>query len=248
VVVTSLPAGAPGAPGDQASASLVGPPVPLEAPAVVTGDGSLDGTLGSADADGAIVAAALAALDAGVSATREIAGAPRLLEVFALRPRLVIVGGVPIAMTLVRLARDLGFETIVVDARAAFATPERFPDVDRLLVAWPDEAADEIGLAPADAVVVLSHDPKFDEPAIAEALRRGCRYVGAIGSRRTQQARRERLRAEGVGDADLARLHGPIGLDLGGRETAEVALAILAEVVAERHGASARPMREAAAS
>jgi xanthine dehydrogenase accessory factor len=213
---------------------------------MVAADGSLDGTLGSTEGDEAIAAAALTALDAGVSATREVASAPRFLEVFAVPPRLVIVGGVPIAMALVRLAREVGFETIVVDARAAFATRERFPDVDRLLVAWPDEAADEIGLGPADAVVVLSHDPKFDEPAIAAALRRGCRYVGAIGSRRTQEARRERLRAEGLGEADVVRLHGPIGLDLGGRETAEVALAILAEIVAARHGASARPMREAA--
>ena len=241
MVVATLPAGAP---GDEPGASLVGPAVPPEAGVVVAADGSLASTLGSADDDAALAAAALMALDAGVSATREVAGAPRFLEVFAVPPRLVIVGGVPIAMALVRLARELGFETIVIDARAAFATPERFPDVDRLLVAWPDEAAEEIGLGPADAVVVLSHDPKFDEPAIAEALRRGCRYVGAIGSRRTQHARRERLRAEGLAEVELARLHGPIGLDLGGRETAEVALAILAEVVAERHGASARPMRE----
>ena len=90
-------------------------------------------------------------------------------------------------MVLAHLARELGYETVVIDGRAAFATPERFPDVDRLVLGWPDEAADEIGLGPADAVAVLSHDPKFDEPAIAEALRRGCRYVGAIGSRRTQE-------------------------------------------------------------
>jgi xanthine dehydrogenase accessory factor len=262
VVVTTLPVGAP----EDASASRVpraappgigstsgsaprpaalpetGSAAPPDPPLVVRQDGRLDGTLGSREADDALVEAALAALHAGTSTTLEIAGALRFLEVFAVRPRLVIVGGVPIAMTLVRLARELGFETVVIDARARFATPERFPDVDRLLVAWPDEAAAQIGLAPPDAVVVLSHDPKFDEPAIAEALRRGCRYVGAIGSRRTQRARRERLLAEGLGEADIARLHGPIGLDLGGRETGEVALAILAEVVAARHGASARPM------
>ena len=106
-----------------------------------------------------------------------------------------MVGGVPVAMVLARLARELGYETVVIDGRAAFATRERFPDVDRLVLGWPDEVAEEIGLGPADAVAVLSHDPKFDEPAIAEALRRGCRYVGAIGSRRTQRARRERLRS-----------------------------------------------------
>ncbi|MDP9482015.1 MAG: XdhC family protein, partial [Chloroflexota bacterium] len=145
-------------------------------------------------------------------------------------------------------ARELGFETVVVDGRAAFATPERFPSVDRLVVGWPDEVADAIGLGPADAVAVLSHDVKFDEPAIVEALRRGCRYVGAVGSRKTQADRRERLLAAGVTEDELARLHGPIGLDLGGRAPAETALAILAEIVADRHGGSGRSMLELAAA
>ncbi len=101
--------------------------------------------------------------------------------------------------------------------------------------------AEEIGLGPADAVAVLTHDVKFDEPAIVEALRRGCRYVGAVGSRKTQ-ATPGRLLAAGVGEADLARLRGPIGLDLGGRAPAETALAIMAEIVAQRHGGSAAPM------
>ncbi len=194
------------------------------------------------------MAEAQAALERGVSATLDVAGASRFIEVFPVRPRLVMVGGVPVAMVLARLARELGYETVVIDGRAAFATRERFPDVDRLVLAWPDEAADEIGLGPADAVAVLSHDPKFDEPAIADALRRGCRYVGAIGSRRTQRVRRERLGEQGLSDEQLARLRGPIGLDLGGREPGEVALAIMAEVVASRHGASGRPMSEVAAS
>ena len=100
--------------------------------------------------------------------------------------------------------RELGFETVVIDGRAAFATPERFPDVDRLIVGWPDEVADEIGLGPNDAVAVLTHDVKFDEPAIVEALRRGCRYVGAVGSRKTQADRRARLLEAGVTEAELA--------------------------------------------
>jgi xanthine dehydrogenase accessory factor len=104
--------------------------------------------------------------------------------------------------------------------------------------------ADEIGLGPNDAVAVLSHDVKFDEPAIVEALRRGCRYVGAVGSRKTQADRRARLREAGVSDADLDRLHGPVGLDLGGRAPAETALAILSEIVAERYGGSGTPMKE----
>ena len=138
----------------------------------------------------------------------------------------------------------VGYTVVVVDGRASFATPERFPAdrVDRLVVGWPDEVADEIGLGRDDAVAVLTHDVKFDEPAIVEALRRGCRYVGAVGSKKTQGDRRERLREAGVTDAELARLRGPVGLDLGGRNPSETALAIMAEVVAERYGGSGAPL------
>jgi len=110
----------------------------------------------------------------------------------------------------------------------------------------PDEVAEQIGMGPSDSVAVLTHDVKFDEPAIVEALRRRARYVGAVGSRKTQADRRERLRAAGVTDDELALLRGPIGLDLGGRSPAETALAIMAEVVAVRHGASGGAMREKA--
>jgi xanthine dehydrogenase accessory factor len=209
---------------------------------VVTEDGRLSGTLGRPELDAALVDAARAALKRGQSRTVELADRSLFIEVFPVRPRLVVVGGVEVARSLVRLARELGFETVVVDGRAAFATPERFPDVDRLVVGWPDEVADEIGLGPNDAVAVLSHDVKFDEPAIVEALRRGCRYVGAVGSRKTQGDRRERLRDAGVSDDELARLRGPVGLDLGGRNPSETALAIIAEVVAERYGGSGTPL------
>ena len=158
----------------------------------------------------------------------------------------MIVGAVQVAITLNHLAHELGYETVVVDGRAAFATPARFPDVDRLVVGWPDEVADEIGLGPSDAVAVLTHDVKFDEPAIVEALRRRCRYVGAVGSRKTQADRRARLLDAGVTEEQLANLRGPIGLDLGGRSPAETALAIMAEVVAARHGAAGGPMRDRA--
>ena len=171
-------------------------------------------------------------------------GRSLFIEAFPRRPRIVIVGAVQVAIPLVSIARTMGYETVVVDGRPAFATRERFPDADRLVVGWPDEVADEIGLGPADAVAVLSHDVKFDEPAIVTALARGCRYVGAVGSRRTQADRRGRLREAGVRDEDLARLRGPIGLDLGGRNPAETALAIMSEVVAARYGGSGRPMVE----
>jgi len=213
---------------------------------VVGDDGTLQGSLGSPELDAALVDAAREALRRGQSRTVELGGRSLFIEVFPVRPRLVIVGGVEVARSLVRLARELGYETVVVDGRAAFATPERFPDVDRLVVGWPDEVADEIELGPNDAVAVLSHDVKFDEPAIVEALRRGCRYVGAVGSRKTQADRRARLREAGVSDADLDRLRGPVGLDLGGRAPAETALAILSEIVAERYGGSGTPMKERA--
>jgi xanthine dehydrogenase accessory factor len=145
---------------------------------------------------------------------------------------------------VVRFAHALGYETIVVDARAAFATPERFPDVDRLMVAWPDEAFGELGVGPRDAVAVLSHDAKIDEPAILEAFRRGARYVGAVGSRNSQAVRRARLLAAGLSRDDFALLRGPIGLDLGSREPVETALAIVAEIVAARRGGSGRPLRD----
>jgi xanthine dehydrogenase accessory factor len=166
------------------------------------------------------------------------------VESFPVKPRLVIVGAVEVARSLAIFAKELGYEVVVVDGRASFATPERFPPdrVDRLVVGWPDEVADEIGLGPDDAVAVLTHDVKFDEPAIVEALRRGCRYVGAVGSKKTQGDRRERLREAGVSDDELARLRGPVGLDLGGRNPSETALAIIAEVVAERYGGSGTPL------
>jgi xanthine dehydrogenase accessory factor len=245
-VATVLPADAPPAefgphpPGEGASPS---PPV------VVAADGRFDGSLGSAAADETLRAAADEALLRGTSRTVAIGERQVFVEAFPTRPRLVVVGAVEVARSLVRFARELGYETIVIDGRSSFATPERFPpdQVDRLVVGWPDEVADEIGLGPDDAVAVLTHDVKFDEPAIVEALRRRCRYVGAVGSRKTQGDRRERLRRAGVRDDELDRLRGPVGLDLGGRSPAETALAIIGEVVAERYGGSGRPLATKAA-
>jgi xanthine dehydrogenase accessory factor len=191
-----------------------------------------------------VLDAAQGARDSGLSRLLATEDRAWFLEAFPRRPRLVAVGATEVTRQLVGFARALGYVTVVVDARPAFATPERFPDVDRLLVAWPDEAFDEIGLGSGDAVAVLSHDPKFDEPAIVEAFRRGARYVGAVGSRKSQAARRQRLLEAGLAPEDLARLRGPIGLDLGGREPVETALAIMAEVVAARRGGSGGPLRD----
>lgn len=187
------------------------------------------------------------ALAAGRSTTVQLGDRSVFIEAFPVRPRLVVVGATEIARSLVGLAGALGYERIVIDARAAFATPERFPDVERLIVDWPEEAFAAIDLGPNDAVAILSHDPKFDEPAILDAFRRGARYVGAVGSRKTQADRRRRLIEAGLTEDQLAGLHGPIGLDLGGREPAETALAILAEIVAARRGGSGAPMHARAA-
>ena len=243
-----LPADAPG--------SEVGPSAPArgEAPGgalVIDESGAVTaGTLGDRAADATVARAAVAALAdgrSGIVAVRVGDEARQVfVEAYPARPRLVVVGAVQAAIPLVAIARTLGYETVVIDGRAAFATSERFPDVDRLVLGWPDAVADDLGLGPADAVAVLSHDVKFDEPAIVAALGRGCRYVGAVGSRRTQADRRARLRAAGVDEPSLARLAGPIGLDLGGRSPEEMALAIMAEVVAARHGGTGRPLSEIA--
>jgi xanthine dehydrogenase accessory factor len=242
-VVTPLPADSP---PPEFGPHEPGAGAPPDKPLVVHEDGRLEGTLGSSELDAALIDHAREALERGTSRTVELAGRSLFIEAFPVRPRLVVVGAVQAAMSLVRFARELGWATVVIDGRASFATPERFPDVDRLVVGWPHEVAEEIGLGPNDAVAVLTHDVKFDEPAIIEALRRGCRYVGAVGSRKTQADRRARLLAAGVGEEELARLRGPIGLDLAGRAPAETALAIMSEIVAIRYGGSGRPMRDLA--
>jgi xanthine dehydrogenase accessory factor len=165
-------------------------------------------------------------------------------EPFGRPAQLVIVGAIHIAMPLHRLAKLMGYRVTVVDARGQFATRERFPEADQLLVQWPDEALAGLTVDRSTAVVILTHDPKFDMPALRSVLRTDAGYVGAIGSRKTNQNRFDALREEGFGDDDLARVHGPIGLDLGSRGAEETALGIMAEVVAVRYGGSVLPMRE----
>lgn len=160
-----------------------------------------------------------------------------LLEPLEPPERLVVVGAVHAAIPLVRLARELGFETVVVDPRSAFATRERFPEADRLLVAWPgDVLGEDVPLDGSTSLATLSHDPKIDLPALEAALASPCRYIGALGSTRTQAKRVAALEEHGFSADDIARLHAPIGLDLGGRRAEEIALAVIAEVVAVRHG------------
>ena len=145
--------------------------------------------------------------------------------------RLAIVGAVHIAQRLTRLALDLGYAVTIIDPRRGFLTEARFPGVTRVHD-WPDDALRNFELDARSAVVTLSHDAKIDEPALDVALRSPCFYVGALGSRRTQQKRRDRLAEAGMTDEELARIHGPVGLDLGARSPAEIALSIAAELTA----------------
>jgi xanthine dehydrogenase accessory factor len=155
--------------------------------------------------------------------------------------RLVIVGAVDTAEAVSRLAATLGWRTVVIDPRRKFATRERLPSAGEIIGEWPQEAYAAIGLEPADSVIVLTHDPKVDDPAIAGALRRGVGYVGALGSRRTQALRRERLiEEEGLPAADVERVYGPVGLDIGAHSPAETAISIVGEVIAHRSGRSGR--------
>lgn len=221
-------------------ASIVGGAAPLGASLVYHEDGrrEVEGIpSGLAETIAAGAAHALARLSGSSEALTTPAGEVRVLyEVFPRQPTLLIFGGVHIAMALVKLARPLGYRTVVADAREAFLTPERFPDADRLILGWPDTVFAEVGIDSATCICLLTHDPKFDEPAIEAALRSPAAYIGVIGSRKTQKLRRERLAAAGFSAEEIGRLHGPIGLDLGGREPAETALSILAEITAIRFG------------
>ena len=167
-------------------------------------------------------------------------------EVFGPPPRLLVFGAVDTAEALCRAAKTIGWRTIVADARAKFATRERIPSADELVVAWPDDALARVAPDYATAVVVLTHEEKFDLPALRGALATDAFYVGAMGSRRAQARRREQLLAAGVREDEVERIHGPCGLDLGAESPGETALSILAEIVAVRNGRAGGPLREAA--
>lgn len=163
------------------------------------------------------------------------------LEVLPPRPQLVVVGAVHVAIPLVAIASLLGFRTVVVDPRTAFATRERFRHADELIHEWPDEALRHIGIHRNTFVALLSHDPKLDVPAALVALAGKARYIGALGSKKTHQKRVAKLREAGASEAEIARLHNPIGLDLGGRKAPEIAVAVIAEIVAVSNGIGAKP-------
>jgi xanthine dehydrogenase accessory factor len=203
--------------------------------------------------DEAVAREARGYMDEGVSRNRrygsdgEVMGSELAvyIQCFATPPELVIYGAIDYSVSVARVARELGYRVTICDARAAFAAGRRFEEVADVVVDWPDCDLAARKLGPRDVVLVFTHDPKFDEPALRGALGTGVGYVGALGSRRTQAERRTRLREAGVGEDELARLHAPCGLDLGARTPEETAVSILAEVVAARTGRAGESLSEA---
>ncbi len=165
-----------------------------------------------------------------------------LVEDYAPPPVLMVFGAVDTAQALCRIARSVGFRTVVSDARGRFATKERIPDADELIVGWPALAYEAHPAGEASYIVVLTHDARFDEPALGPALRSSAPYIGALGSRRAQDKRRERLLNAGYREAEIARIAGPLGLDIGAVTPAETAISIMAEVIAVQRGRDGGPL------
>jgi xanthine dehydrogenase accessory factor len=211
----------------------------------VHGDGQIRGNLSGALARQAR-SAAEAALSQGQTGRFRLDEHDLFIEVLRPPPRLIVVGGVHIAVVLTSLARAAGYRTIVVDPRPAFADGARFPAADEVVAAWPEEALGRVGLTAETAVAILTHDPKLDDPALRAALPSSAFYVGALGSKQTQAKRRTRLLESGLTEAQVNRLRAPIGLDLGGRSPEEIAVAVMAQIVAVRNGRETVPVREPA--
>jgi xanthine dehydrogenase accessory factor len=184
------------------------------------------------------------AVEPGPSRVLEVDGESVFAEMLGPPPRVVVIGAIDTAEELCRAAKSLGWHTVVTDPRPALTTRERLPSPDELLVAWPDEALEQLAPDRDTAVVVLTHEERLDVPALTSALEAEAFYVGAIGSRRTQAKRRERLLEAGVAEEQLERLCGPAGLDLGAQTPAETAVSILGEILAVRAGRSGGRLRE----
>ncbi len=202
---------------------------------LVRDDGSATGTL-SNEWDGKVLELARETLARGESQRLMLGDSIEIfLEVILPPPTLIAVGGVHITIALMALAKTLGYRTVVVDPRSAFGSEARFPHVDQLIQLWPDEAFQQIPLTRSTAVAMLTHDPKLDDPALKIALPSAAFYVGALGSKTTQAKRRQRLLDEGLTEAQLNRLHGPIGLEIGAATPEEIAMSIMAEIVSARN-------------
>ena len=203
---------------------------------LVGADGAVSGSLGDPELDARAREHADELMWAERSELRTEDGVSLFVDVTAPPPRLVLFGAVDFARELCRMARAAGWRPYVVDPRGRFATRERFPDAEDVIVAWPEVAFERLGVDRATYIAVLTHDPKLDDAALSQALASDAGYIGAMGSRRAQARRRERLLELGIDEEQLARVAAPIGLDLGGLTAEETALSIMAEVVAVRNG------------
>jgi xanthine dehydrogenase accessory factor len=200
-------------------------------------DGTLEGSLGDAELNEGAATRAAAAMWSEDSELYEQGGRTLFVDVVAPPPRLIIFGAVDFAAQLAAAAKLVGWRAFVVDPRKRFATPDRFPEAERVIAAWPDKALDELGgIDRATSIAVLTHDPKLDDAVLRIAIRSDAQYIGAMGSRRAQERRRERLLAEGLTDEELSRLAAPIGLDIGALTAAETAISIMGEITAVRRG------------
>ena len=213
---------------------------------IVYPGGETEGALGLESSQGDIVREAQRLMALETSETRLFGDREVFIEVFAPPPVLVIVGGVHTAIPLSRLAKSIGMRVIIVDGRGRFASRERFPDADRIIVEWPDEALPKLPINSSTYVVVLTHDPKFDIPTLAALSKMRPRYIGAMGSRETRKQHFAELRAQGVPDEFLNTVYGPVGLDLGARSPEEVAVAIMGEIIAVRYQRSGGHLKNGA--
>lgn len=182
----------------------------------------------------------------GKSGMEDAAQGRVFITVHVPSPRLVITGAVHISQALAPIAQMLGYDVTIVDPRTAFASEERFPDV-KVLAEWPDVALPPLKIDRYTAFVALTHDPKIDDPALLHALKRDCFYIGALGSKKTHAKRNDRLKAAGLTDADLARIHAPIGLDIGAISPSEIAVSIMGEIVQSLRQKPARTAKAEAA-
>jgi len=210
------------------------------------------GTAGNADLDRAIVEGARGMLEGGKTGTvhygprgqRRMEDVAVFVQSFAPPPKMYVFGAIDFASAVARIGKYLGYRVVVCDARAVFATRERFPSADEVVVAWPDDFLKTAEVDARSVICVLTHDPKFDVPVLKEALNTPAGYIGAMGSRRTHDNRTARLKEEGVTDEQLARVSSPIGLDVGARTPEETAVAIAAEIIALRTGHSGGRLAE----
>jgi len=184
-------------------------------------------------------------LRTGKSGMAETAEGRVFLTVYVPAPQLIVIGAVHISQALAPIGKLLGYDVTIVDPRTAFASPERFPDV-KIVAEWPDQALPPLNVDRYTAFVALTHDPKIDDPALIHALARDCFYIGALGSRKTHGRRVERLKAQGLSEASIGRIHAPIGLDIGAVSPAEIAVAIMAQITERlREEADAEPVAAA---